>query len=72
MKNDRGMTRREFFAAGAGIAGGVALSGRAATLAGPAASLGGRNTAGIGPARPPAWPGSRASSWSGPIPGPTA
>ncbi len=51
MKHNRGMTRREFFAAGAGIAGGVALSGGAATLAGPAASLGGRNTAGVGPAQ---------------------
>ncbi len=51
MRNKDGMTRREFFVAGAGLAGGAAISAGAATLGGSAAPLGGRKTAGVGPAQ---------------------
>ncbi|HMA54196.1 MAG TPA: DUF362 domain-containing protein [Acidobacteriota bacterium] len=51
MSNRNGMTRREFFAAGAGIAGVAALSAGAAARGGAAASPGSGNSVRIGPAQ---------------------
>ena len=47
----KGMSRREFFVAGAGIAGGAALSAGGMTRGGSPASRGGAGAAGIGSAR---------------------
>jgi uncharacterized protein (DUF362 family) len=51
MSHKKAMTRREFFVAGAGIAGGISLSGVAATRGGAASAPGGQSVVVIGPAQ---------------------
>jgi uncharacterized protein (DUF362 family) len=51
MTDHKGMSRREFFIAGAGIAGGAAISAGGMTSGGSPASLGGMRMAGIRPDR---------------------